>query len=180
MLFDVEDIDAAIAELDAQYARLEEQEPPAAINEAENSCVRAVRHMESAWRNEDWHESDKLVAPIVHVENRRKIVGVTRGDLSSAEWIAEARQFREPGMVRHRSSVVAVRGERLALTRVQVSTVDMSAGAPQDEMLILYGIDDRGRIALQVTFDIEDLDAALAELDAQHARLETSFCPTTT
>ena len=124
--------------------------------------------MESAWRNEDWHEGDKLVAPIVHVENRRKIVGVTRGDLSSAEWITEARHFREPGMVRHRSSIVAIRGERLALTKVQVSTVDISAGAPQDEMLILYGIDDRGRIALQVTFDVGDLAAAITELDTQH------------
>ncbi|WNG95531.1 BTAD domain-containing putative transcriptional regulator [Mycobacterium sp. ITM-2016-00318] len=170
LLFDIEDIDAATAELDAQYA-LEEQEPPAAIIEAENSCVRAVRHMESAWRNEDW-EAGKLVAPRVHVENRRKIVGVTRGELSSDEWITAARQFREPGMVQHRSSVAAVRAERLALTRVQVSTVDKTAGAPQDEMLILYGIDDRGRIALQVTFDADDFDAAIAELDAQHQRLE--------
>ncbi len=149
------------------------------VSKLNNSCVRAVRRMESAWRNEDWHEGDKLVAPIVHVENRRKIVGVARGELSSAEWIADARQYREPGMVRHRSSVVAVRGERLALTKVQVSTVDMSAGAPQDEMLILYGIDDRGHIALQVTFDGEDLDAAIAELDAQHERLERTFCTTT-
>ena len=106
--FDPDDIDAAMAELDAQYARLAEQEPPATTIEAENSCVRAVRHTESAWRDEDWHEDDKLVAPIVHVENRRKIVGVTRGDLSSADWIDEARHFREPGMVRHRSSIVAI------------------------------------------------------------------------
>nr|WP_123025282.1 BTAD domain-containing putative transcriptional regulator [Mycolicibacterium stellerae] len=173
VVFDVEDIDAAIAELDAQYVRLEEQEPRAAIAEPENACVRVVRRMESAWRNEDWREGEKLVAPSVHVENRRKIVGVARGDLSSAEWVAEARQFRQPGMVRHRSSFVAIRGERLALTKVQVSTVDTSSGAPEDEMLILYGVDDRARIALQVTFDVGDFDAAIAELDAQHERLET-------
>ena len=90
MLFDVDDIDAAMTELDAEHARLA---PSVPITEAENSCVRAVRHMESAWRNEDWHEGDKLVAPIVHVENRRRIVGVTRGDLSSAEWIARGKAF---------------------------------------------------------------------------------------
>ena len=168
MVFEPDDIDAAMAELDVQHARFQREEPSAPTSEAQNACVRAVRRMESAWRNEDWHEGDKLVAPIVHVENRRKIVGITRGNLSSAEWIAEARQFREPGMVRHRSSVVAVRGERLALTKVRVSTVDMSSGAPQDEMLILYGIDDRGRIALQVTFDVGDLAGAITELDVRY------------
>ena len=168
MVFEPDDIDAAMAELDVQHARFQQEEPSAPTSEAQNACVRAVRRMESAWRNEDWHEGDKLVAPIVHVENRRKIVGITRGNLSSAEWIAEARQFREPGMVRHRSSVVAVRGERLALTKVRVSTVDMSSGAPQDEMLILYGIDDRGRIALQVTFDVGDLAGAITELDVRY------------
>ena len=172
LAFDVDDVDAAMAELEVQHARYEQEDPSTRANEAENACARVVRRMESAWRNEDWREGDNLVAPTVHVENRRKIVGVARGDLSSTEWIADARQFREPGMVRHRSSVLSIRDERLALTKVQVSTVDSSLGAPQDEMLILYGIDDNGRIALQVTFDSEDVDAALAELDAQYARLK--------
>ena len=35
-------------------------------------------------------------------------------------------------------------------------------------MLILYGIDDRGRVALQVTLDVDDFDAAFAELDARY------------
>ena len=39
-------------------------------------------------------------------------------------------------------------------------------------MLQLVGLDDEGRIALQVWFDLEDIDAAIAELDAAHARLE--------
>ena len=65
-----------------------------------------------------------------------------------------------------------MRGERLALTRLVVGTADVSPGAPHDELLQLYGIDEEGRIALQVLFDIEDMDAALAELDAQHARFE--------
>ena len=74
--------------------------------------------------------------------------------------------------VRHRHAIVAVRGERLALTRLVVGTADVSPGAPQDELLQLYGIDEEGRIALQVFFDVEDIDAAIAELDAAHARFE--------
>ena len=68
--------------------------------------------------------------------------------------------------------VIAVRGERLALARMTLGTVDVSPGAPQDEFLQLYGIDEEGRIALQVWFDLEDMDAAIAELDAEHARFE--------
>ena len=33
-------------------------------------------------------------------------------------------------------------------------------------------IDEEGRIASQVWFDLDDMDAAIAELDAMHARLE--------
>ena len=69
-------------------------------------------------------------------------------------------------------ATVAVRGERLALTRLEIGTADVSPGAPQDELLHLAGIDEEGRIALQVWFDVEDIDAALAELDATHARFE--------
>ena len=74
--------------------------------------------------------------------------------------------------VRYRHVVVAVRGERLALTRLVVGPDDRSAGAPRDELLQLYGLDQEGRLALQDWYDPEDIDAALAELDAAHARLE--------
>ena len=36
----------------------------------------------------------------------------------------------------------------------------------------VYGIDEEGRISLQIWFDLEDMDAAIAELDAAHARFE--------
>ena len=82
------------------------------------------------------------------------------------------RRYFKAGMVRFRHEFVAVRGERLALVRLEAATADSSPGAPQDEMLQVVGLDDEGRIARQVWFDIEDIDAAIAELDAAHARLE--------
>ncbi|WP_231976803.1 BTAD domain-containing putative transcriptional regulator [Mycobacterium sp. E740] len=175
--FDVDDVDAAVAELDAQHARFDRDQPLPPTEEPENDCVRVIDRLEVAWQSEAWLEAETLVAPSIRVENRRKIVGITSGWLSAAEWISQARQFREAGMQRYRSSVVAVRGERLALNRLQVGTVDVSAGAPQDEMLIIYGIDDRGLVALQLSFDIDDIDAATAELDALHAQLEPPLRP---
>jgi len=67
---------------------------------------------------------------------------------------------------------IAVRGERLALARLLVGTADAGPGAPQDEFLQVYGIDELGRISLQIWFDLEDMDAAIAELDGAHARFE--------
>ena len=75
-------------------------------------------------------------------------------------------------MVRYRGTPFAVRGERLALFRLEIGTADVSSGAPQDEMLQVVGLDEEGRIALQVKFDVDDMDAALTELDAVHARFE--------
>ena len=93
-------------------------------------------------------------------------------DPHAAQWPREVRRYLEMGMVRHRPAFVAVRGERLALSRLEVGTADVSPGAPQDELLQLVGLDEEGRIALQVWFDVEDIDAAIAELDAVHARFE--------
>ena len=84
----------------------------------------------------------------------------------------QTRRDLETGIMRVNQVVIAVRGERLALARVTLGTADVSPGAPQDEFLQLYGVDEEGRIALQIWFDLEDMDAAIAELDALHARFE--------
>ncbi len=128
--------------------------------------------MVAAVDREAWDEVEQLFAPESFVESRRKIVGFTQIDLQTDDWPHETRRVLETGAVRLNQVVIAVRGERLALARLVVGTADVSPGAPHDEFLQLYGIDEEGRIALQVWFDLEDIDAALAELDAAHARFE--------
>jgi hypothetical protein len=143
-------------------------EPPSV--ELDNACVRAVRRLDDAAAREAWGELEQVLSPTVSVESRRKIVGLSRIDLSPSEWASEARRFLEMGIVRARRVVIAVRGERLAVFRTALGTADESPGAPEDELLHLLGLDEGGRIALHVSFDIEDIDAALAELDATHVR----------
>ncbi len=140
--------------------------------ELDNACVRTGKQLLTAVEREAWDEVERFFATEVSVESRRKIVGFTRFNLPSREWPHEMRRYLEAGMVRHDHAFVAVRGERLALVRLVVGTGDVSPGAPQDEMLQLIGMDEDGRIALQVWFDVEDIDAAIAELDAEHARFE--------
>ena len=165
--FDVEDVHAAIAELDATYASFEAS--PVA---SDNACLRVIRRLETALDEKAWDEVEQQFAPTVSVESRQKIVGFPRRNYSRAEWIRQAKRGRDLGWVRYRHTLLAVRGERLALTRLVSVTSDVTTGAPQQEMLWLYGIDEDGRIALQVWFDIEDVDAAIAELDATYARFE--------
>nr|WP_233213342.1 BTAD domain-containing putative transcriptional regulator [Mycobacterium sp. QGD 101] len=166
VVFDVEDMDTARAKLDAMHAR--EAETPA----ADNACVRTVRRNEAAVNRGAWDEVRQLYATDALVESRRKIVGFTRDDLSSGDWLRLAERIRDIGGTRQRIDVIAMRGERLALTRLALGTDDASPGAPELEVLQLFGLDDEGRIALHLFFDVDDMDTAMAELDAAHARFE--------
>ncbi|WP_081395981.1 BTAD domain-containing putative transcriptional regulator [Mycobacterium colombiense] len=165
----------------AQMARgiLGAELPPAAATaaaqqaELDNECVRAVGLVVAAIDREAWDELQPLFAPRVIVESRRKIVRFSLNDLSADAWPREVRRLSENGELRFKIvDVVAVRGPRLAVTRLKVGTADMSPGAPHDELLQLCLLDEEGRIALQVWFDAEDIDNAIAELDAAQARLE--------
>ena len=126
----------------------------------------------AAIAREAWDEFEQLFAPAGSVESRRKIVGFKPTEFSSDEVIHQTRRDLETGIMRVNHVVIAVRGERLALAQMTLGTADVSPGAPQDEFLQLYGVDEEGRIALQIWFDLEDMDAAIAELDATYARFE--------
>ncbi len=128
--------------------------------------------MIAAVSREAWDELEQLFAHEVSVESRRKIVGFSTIRIPARQWPREMRRYLKAGMVRFGHEFVAVRGERLALIRLEAATADPSPGAPRDEMLQVVGLDNDGRIAEQVWFDIDDMDGATAELDAMHARFE--------
>ncbi len=146
--------------------------PEASSVELDNACVRTIRQLVTAFHREAWDDVDEMYAADVVVESRRKVVGFAGADLPSGEWPHLARRLVESSTAPHHHVVVAVRGERLALTKLKLATRDESAGAPQEEVLQLSGLDEAGRIALHIWFDIEDIDAAIAELDATHARFD--------
>ncbi|WP_242660531.1 BTAD domain-containing putative transcriptional regulator [Mycobacterium kubicae] len=145
--------------------------------ELDNACARAIGRLDAAAHRLAWHELEHLITPSVSVENRRKIVGFPRIDFTCTEYASEARRYHEVGPVRHHRTVVAVRGERLALTRLELGTADSSPGAPRDEAYQLFACDEDGRIAMEVWFDLEDTEAALAELDAMHVRFQQRRSP---
>lgn len=141
--------------------------------ELDNACVRAGENVVAAINREAWDEFERLFAPDGFIESRRKIVGFGQIDVPPGEFPRVNRRVLETVPMRLAQTVIAVRGERLALARLVIGADDVGPGAPQDEFLLLYGIDEDGQISLQLWFDLEDMDAALAELDAAHARFET-------
>ena len=66
------------------------------------------------------------------------------------------------------STVIATRGERLALSRVRFSGRDQRPEAFHTDVLGIVEIDADDRIAAHVVFDLDDIDAAFEELDARY------------
>ncbi|QRY54769.1 AAA family ATPase [Mycolicibacterium septicum] len=174
--FDIEDIDAALAELDAQYERFEASRRTSNDqgnqHYSDTACTRASERAVAAIDAGAWDEFERIFAPEGYIESRRKLVGFERTEFSPHDVMHQTRCDLENGIMRAEHVILAVRGERLALARVILGTVDESPGAPKDEVLQVFGIDEDGRIALQIWFDVDDADAALAELDSLHARFE--------
>ena len=78
------------------------------------------------------------------------------------------RAIADFGVKNMTSTVIATRGERLALSRVRFSGRDQRPEAFHTEVLIILEIDADERIAARVMFDPDDIDAAFEELDARY------------
>ncbi|MFI5508308.1 BTAD domain-containing putative transcriptional regulator [Mycobacterium sp. NPDC051804] len=175
VFFDIDDTEAAVAELDARHRAIE-SEP----GEPDTACVRVARRLDAAYDRNAWDELEQHISPVIFCESRRKVVRFGPLEWTRSEWLAEAKHYRETlAEVRYRHVILAVRGERLALTSFSVGPTDETPGAPRDELVQLYGLDEEGRLALQMWFDVEDMDAAIAELDAAYTRLEGRVPPPT-
>jgi class 3 adenylate cyclase/tetratricopeptide (TPR) repeat protein/ketosteroid isomerase-like protein len=90
--------------------------------------------------------------------------GVSAADANRDEYLASARVIVEVGFSAIWNEPIAIRGERLALSRAPHRSTD---GA---EMVFvsLTELDERGRLLRQDQYDEDDLATALAELDARY------------
>ena len=89
-------------------------------------------------------------------------------DTVAMSHIANMRAVAEVGVEHLTSTVIATRGERLALTRFRSSDRDPRPGEFVAEVLSIVEIDTDERIAAAVDFDPDDIDAAFEELDARY------------
>jgi hypothetical protein len=99
------------------------------------------------------------LSDVAVAEDRRSLLGGVRF-VGRAEIVALWKGFADIGVTDVRWTTVAERGERLALHRATLG------GAAGDvEALFLQEVDDGDLGVLGISFDPDDLDGALAELD---------------
>ena len=151
--FELDDLDAALA----RFAELDpdRESTPASIA-VERLGERAFALLAAG----DHDAVAKLYEPGFVREDRRSLIGlpIIEGRDGAMKAI-HAREGMGMRPVAHRT--IAVRGERAALHEVHMGTDDGLIS----RMLSIVMLGESGLHALQITFDIDDLSAALEELD---------------
>ena len=157
-MFDEADLDAALARFDELHSQ---------ARRLENAASRVTERSRAALAARDWDAVAEWLTEGYSTEDRRRVVntGTRRGRDVGVKDIQAAVDVI--GMTYLTSVVIATRGERLELTRAQIVSDERHVAA-QFEILQLTEIDADERIAAVVTFDGDDIDAALEELDARY------------
>jgi len=156
-IFDEPDLDAALAhfeELHRQTRRLE------------NKATRAEERFFAYYKARDWAAIAEILADDTFIENRTPVVNTPLWE--GRDVVIANMQALADAVTNSTSAVVAIRGERLALTRNRFPNSDARYGEFVVEQLIIAEIDTDGRIAAHVVIDPDDMDAAIAELDARY------------
>ncbi len=157
------------ADLDAAIERFDQLSQPA--TRLDNIATRVFERLYSHVAAGEWHTVAQITAEDVSVDDRRRVVnaGILQGRDAN---IKDAQATVGVGFTVTMLGVLATRGERLALTGIRVSGRDPEA--IQNDALEIIEIDPEERIAGVVIFDLDDFDAAIAELDARYAAGEAA------
>ncbi|MDQ1545830.1 MAG: hypothetical protein QOH69_734, partial [Actinomycetota bacterium] len=159
------------ADLDAALARFEELQTQA--RRPRNAASQLIERFQTYFAARNWAAIADISAEEIFTDDRRSVVssGILRGrDVD----LANIRATADLGATGLTSTVIATRGERIALARLGLSGRDQRPEAFRSEMLGIVEIDAGNRFAARILFDLNDFDAAIAELDARYLAGETA------
>ena len=158
-------------DLDAALARFDELSRPAP--RLENAASRVYERMQRCFTARDWDGMAKAMAADIFRDDRRRVVSgeANRGREAA---VAEARAVADLGAKLAAMTVVAIRGQRLALIRSRFSNGDPRPEVFHIDSLTVVEIDGDDRVAAHIMFDPDDFDAAFKELDARYLAGEAS------
>ena len=160
------------ANLDAALARLDELDRPAA-RRLENAASQVAERFRAHSAAGDWDAMAEILADDFSSDDRRRVVGAGVRHGPHAE-ILNMQAIVGLGITMETTTVMATRGERLVLVRTLFALRDPATDAFVAEALGIAEIDTDNRIAAHVVFDPDDIDAAIAELDARYLAGETA------
>jgi class 3 adenylate cyclase/ketosteroid isomerase-like protein len=167
----------ALARFDELAARSGAAARPLPIGDAfANAAARADRELFRCFDERDWDGVLACAAPELVFDERRRMLRNTCG---REVWLEQFRVLFDVPEGRFTSRLLATRGERLSLHLHRFEGRVAEGGGPlaMDDHFALHEVDRQGRIVAIVLFDLDDRDAAYAELDARYAVGESAAHP---
>jgi hypothetical protein len=142
----------------------------------ENAAARTDRELFERFNARDWAGVEALAAPELVFDERRRILHNTCG---RDVWLEQFRVVYDVPASRFTTKLLGTRGERLSLNLHRFTGEVAGGGGPLevDDHLVLHEVDAEGRLVAIVLFDLEDQDAAHAELDARWTAGEATTHP---
>jgi hypothetical protein len=148
-----------------EQARFAELVEVASTRPTGTFASRAAEGQDATFNRRDWGAYLDTLAPEAVVDDRRSGVAVFA---QGAEAITSAHQVAFTlDRARIDRELLATRGDRLALFRTNVAFEDGAAGPAEVECFNTFETDEHGRITMLIAYNLDDLDVALAELDAR-------------
>ena len=159
-VFDADDLATAYATLVARHAEL--------VAEASgNAASRAAASFCDAVNRRDWDGLVALLAPTIdHMFHEQRLH--THGE----EVLESYRILLSLDEISYERSLLATRGERLALTAHRLLFHDGQAGPAEVLSLMLHEVDQLGLISHVEGFAADDFAHAYAAIDARHAEIQ--------
>ncbi len=139
-----------------------------------NAAARAWDRSIACWQSRDWPRYRQLLTVGFRCVDRRRMALL---ELDGDQFVEFTRQLADMRSVRVDTEVLATRGDRLALIRVRTEVAGGEVGPSEANSCHVSEIDERGLITTFVRFDLDDLDAAYAELDARFDAGEAAAHP---
>jgi hypothetical protein len=155
-LYDDDQLDQARA----RFAELSDAAHPRITNAATRSIDRFIL----AWKAHDWSRVVAEFGPAFRQVDHRKLV---RLDIDRASTLESLRKTLQQPSSDFTAEVIATRGDRLALARWLWSGTGEDFGPSEIEFLEIVHAGADGHQEVAVLFDLDDLDAAYADLDAR-------------
>ena len=157
-------------DMDAALARFDELSRP--TRRLENAATQVGERFRSQFAAHDWEAVAGMFAADFCMDDRRRVVngGVRNGRDAEVE---DLQAFADIGINYLTFEVIATRGERLMLGRGDGGNGEQ-AGAVEFDVLQVVEIDADESMTRVVMFDPDDIDAAIAELDARYVAGEAA------
>jgi hypothetical protein len=137
-----------------------------------NRCTEVFGRWAELFAERDWGAMAQMVADDYVYEDHRPVVSVH--EEGRAQHVATMQVLAGQGGDRVASTVIAVRGERLALVPLGVESSDDGAESFASVMLAVVEITPDNRLGAVVVYGLDDEDGAAAELDRRYLVVEGS------